>query len=57
MVKSHKIPLVGSLTEAKGRNKVRQGVEEYLDQIRQITTKEDLEVNVHNMQNYFGGPV
>lgn len=31
MVKSHKILSLGSLTEAKGKNKVRQVVEEYLD--------------------------
>ena len=41
MVKSHNIPSVGSLTKAKRRNQVRQEIEEYLDQFRQISTKED----------------
>lgn len=49
MVKSHNIPSVGSLIEAKGKNKITQEIEEYLDQLMYITTKEYLEVNKHNM--------
>jgi len=56
MLKSHKIPLVDTFIEAKGINKVRQEVEEYLDQFRKIATKGDLEVNRHDMQKYVGGP-
>lgn len=50
MVKMHNIPLVRSLNEAKCRNQVRHEVREYLEQLRQITTKEDLEVNKKKMQ-------
>lgn len=57
MEKSHKSPLVGSLTEVRCRNQVRQEVEEYLDQLRKSATKEDLEVNKSNMQKRIGGPV
>lgn len=51
LVKSQGIPLVGSLIEAKPRNQVRKEIEEHLEQLRQISTKEDLELNIHNMQN------
>ena len=57
MVKSHQIPSFGSITKAKCRNQVRQVVEEYLEWFIQVTTKEDLEVNMNNMHKYIGGPV
>lgn len=55
MVKSHKIPSIDTFNKAKGRNKVRQEVEEYLDYFRQIATKGDLEVNIHDMHKYIDG--
>jgi len=57
LVKSHRIPSVDPLIEAKPRNQGRKEIEEYLVQLRKISTKEDLEVNRQNMQNYIGGPI
>jgi len=44
-----KIPSIGSLVETNEKDTVRKETEEYLNQLKQITTKEDLEVNRHNM--------
>lgn len=57
LVKAHGIPSVGSLTKAKHRHQVSQEIEEYLEQLRQIATKEDLEMNRQTMQNYIDGPI
>lgn len=54
LVKTPKIPSVGSPIEAKPRNQVRKEVDEYLEQLRQIATKEDFQVNRKNMHNYIG---
>ena len=54
---AHQIPSVDFITKAKPKNQVRQKVEEYLEQLRQIVTKEDLELKRRNMQNYIGGLV
>lgn len=45
LVKSHMIPSVGSFTKDKPKNKVRKEIEQYLEKVRNISTKEDLEVN------------
>ena len=45
LVKPHMIPSIGSLMEIKHRNQVRKEIEEYLEQLRQVTIKEYLEVN------------
>lgn len=57
MVKIHKIPSIGSLTESKRRHQFRQEIEEYLEQLQHIATKEGLEMNRQNMQNYIVGPI
>ena len=49
MVRKHKTPSIGSVTDAKPKNQVRQEVEKYLEQLRQDATREDLELNAHNM--------
>ena len=38
-------------------NQVQQEIEEYLEKLRQISTKEDLDLNKQNMQNHISGPV
>ena len=56
LVKTHKIPSVGSLTKVKPIKQVWQEIEEYLEQLIHIPTKEDLDLNKQNIQNYIGGP-
>lgn len=57
LVRTHQIPSIGSLTKAKPKNQVLQEVKEYFEQLRQEATREDLELNAHNMQNFIGGLV
>lgn len=57
MVKTHKTPSVFLLTEAKQRHQVKQEIKEYLEQLRQIAPKEDLDMSRQNMQNYIDGPI
>lgn len=57
LVKSHEISSFDSLTGIKLRNQVRQKIEEYLEQLRQVAIKEYLEVNRQKMYKYIGGPI
>ena len=43
------IPSIGSLTDAKPKNQVWLEIDEYMEQLRQEATREDLELNAHNM--------
>ena len=45
LVQAHTIPSIGPFAETKGRNVVRQEIEEYLNQLKQVRIKEELEVN------------
>jgi len=54
-VRKHQIPSIGSLTDDKPKNELE--IDEYLEQITQDATREDLELNTHNMKKYIGGPV
>lgn len=56
-MKSHRIPSVSSLTGIKRMNQVRQEIKEYLEQLRQVTVKEYLEIKRQNMYKYIGVPI
>lgn len=57
VVRTHQISLVGFLTKSKSKNQVWKEIKEYLEQLRHIATREDLELNKQNMQNFIGGPI
>lgn len=57
LVRTHQITSVSSLTKAKPKNEVEQEVKEYLELLRQDSTKEDLDLSAHNMHKFIGGPV
>lgn len=57
MVRKNRIPSIGSLTDAKTKNQVSLDIDEYLEKLRREATKEELELNAHNMQKYISGPV
>jgi len=55
MVRTHMIPSIGSLTDAKTKNQVILEIDEYLTQLRREATIEDLELSAHNIQKYIDG--
>lgn len=57
MVRKHRIPSISSLTDAKPKNQVRLEIDDYMEKLRWEATREDLEMNSHNMQKYTSGPV
>ena len=54
-VTTHQVPSIVSLTKAKPKNQDWKKVEEYLEQPRQNSTREDLELNAQQMHNFIGG--
>lgn len=52
LVKTHVIPSVGPFAETKGRNIVQKEIKEYLSNLKQVTTKDDLEITIQSMQKY-----
>lgn len=57
MVKTHRIPLINSLIEAKQKNEVQLEIERYMEKLRWEGTGDELELSAHNMQKYIGGHV
>lgn len=57
MVRTHKIPSIGSLTESNHKNQVWLEIDRYMDQLRWEATSDDLELSIENMQKYTGGLV
>jgi len=56
LVRTHKIPLVVPFSEEKGKNIIEQEIQEYLDSVKHVTTKQDLEINRNNMQRCIAKP-
>ena len=42
MVRTHRIPLVGTLMENKCKKRVKQEIGQYLEQLKQMAIEEDL---------------
>lgn len=45
MVRTHGIPLIGSLTKARRKNQVRLEIDEYMEKLRRGATREELELS------------
>lgn len=57
MVRVHRIPSISSLAEAKPNNQLSLEIDEYMEKLRWKVTREDLDLNAHNMQQYIDGLV
>ena len=44
LAKAQKIHFVGEFVETKGKNVISEEIQEYLHNLKQVTTKEDLEI-------------
>ena len=53
MVRTHNIPSIDSLTEAKHKNQIWLEIDRYMKHL----TNDDFELSAQNMQKYIGGPV
>jgi len=56
IVRTHKIPSIGSLAQAIKKNQVLLEVDKYMEQLMRKATNNDLQLSAENMQKYISGP-
>ena len=56
IVRTHKIPLIRTITQAMRKNQVMLEVHGYIKQLMREATSDDLQLSTKIMQKYIGGP-